>query len=120
MRCWRCGHVFRCCCGCAEGSFPDVEIIFVSDTRELLLQAEIENFIVKSARLGTGQGSKRGRENCDPDASAKKNAKVECDEKASSFSLSENGLTRCGIKEFKGNTYVDIRTHYKVRSYEFP
>ena len=81
----------------------------------LCLQAEIEKFVVMSANNNVGQAGKRDRENCDPDSVKTKTAKIEQGSDVDNdIVLSENGQTRCLVKAFKGTTYVDIRSYYKV------
>lgn len=72
--------------------------------------------MISSAKTVAGQASKRDRQDCDSNVSATKSAKIgDAAEATREFVLSDDGLIRCSIKEFKGRTYVDIRTHYKVR-----
>lgn len=82
----------------------------------VIMQAEIEKFVVKAAKQGLEQGNtKRDRENCDPDASLAKTAKVsKAAQSTGPFLLSEDGLTRCSVREFNGKTYVDVRNHFQV------
>lgn len=80
------------------------------------LQTEVERFIRAQAQL-EAKGRKREQENVEPPSGKAKQAKTSAPAptEPGMFVLSPDGLQRCVIKEFKGQTYVDIRTYWKVR-----
>eukprot|EP00892_Ulva_mutabilis_P004544 jgi/Ulvmu1/2461/UM136_0013.1 len=89
---------------------------FASDVQE-----EIEKFVVMHANQDGEQGAKRGRENCAPDTGKSKAAKsAKKNQAATEYLLSEDGLTRLVVKEFKKTVYVDIRVHYEREGQMWP
>jgi hypothetical protein len=79
------------------------------------LQAEVERFITARAQE-EATGRKREQENCEPQAGKLKKARTSAPASTEPgvFVLSQDGLQRCVVKEFKGQKYVDVRMYWKV------
>jgi hypothetical protein len=79
------------------------------------VQVAIEKFIVNQAQEAA-RGRKR-EQDFDPGSRkvAKTTASKATASQANEFPLTEDGIQRAMVKEFKGKTYVDLRNYWKVR-----
>jgi hypothetical protein len=89
------------------------------------MQAEVESFVARQvAQAGQKPKSKHARDEpgaTDGDGDAqppeKKVAKTTQGERvALDVPLSEDGLMRCRVREFKGKLHADLRKFYSVRT----
>lgn len=80
---------------------------------EEAIMTEVERFIRAQAQL-EAKGRKREQENVEPLSGKAKQVKTSAPAptEPGMFVLSPDGLQRCVIKEFKGQTYVDIRAYW--------
>lgn len=91
------------------------------------MQEQVEQFILQQANTAAAMGpaeasQKRNRANAAaaPAAKAARTSAshaiaTSADVTGDGAALTEDGLVRCTVSEFKGKTYVNIRTYYMVR-----